>query len=101
MRDHLFDDIYSEGFMTHSGRDKTISLMEERYYWGYLRKEVSNMIKKCHVFKSSKEDVHNVRPYLPLHISSTIWEELSMDFILNLRKVSQSVNFILIVVDIF
>lgn len=101
LRDQLFHDCKVVGLTAHFGRDKTIFLMEERYYCPHLRKEISINVEKCHACQSSKGRVHNTRLYMPLPVPSTIWEELSMDFILSLPKSQRSVYSILVVIDRF
>lgn len=46
LRDYLFDEIHAGGLSAHVGRDKTVLLMEERYYWPHLKKEVAKSIQR-------------------------------------------------------
>lgn len=53
--------------------DKTISLLEKRYYWPYLRKEIARNVQKCFVFQSDKGGVYITELYMPLPMPSTVW----------------------------
>lgn len=89
------------GLTSHSKRDKTITQLEEKYYQPHLKKKVVKNIQKCSICQRSKGVVQNTSLCTPLSVPQTIWEELSMDFILRFPKTQWNFDFILVIVDRF
>nr|GEW16372.1 hypothetical protein [Tanacetum cinerariifolium] len=63
----------------HFGRDKSIVLVERKYFWPILRRDVTR-----HVEKRSKGVCTNAGIYTPLPVPSFPWNDVSMDFVLGL-----------------
>ncbi|KAH0604613.1 uncharacterized protein H6S33_006281 [Morchella sextelata] len=83
----------------HSGRAKTLELLNREYYWPQMRKYVDQYIRNCNVCARSKAPRN--APYGILHtipIPEGPWMDISMDFVTDLLE-SDGYNAILVVVD--
>jgi hypothetical protein len=101
MRELVILELHLGGLAGHFGRDKTIALVEDRYYWLRLKKQVATIVKHCRTCQLSKGTCTNAGLNTPLPIPAHPWLDLSMDFVLGLPKTIRAHDFIFVVVDHF
>ena len=77
----IISELHNEG---HVGRDRTLQLVMESYFWPMLRRDVVRFVERCRVFQEAKGKASNAGLYLPLPIPTQPWSDVSMDFVLGL-----------------
>jgi hypothetical protein len=95
LRLKIIQERHNEG---HVGRDKTVLLVAEHFYWLTLRKEVDKFVRCCRVCQVSKGEATNARLYMPLPIPEGPWTNVSMNFVLGLPRTKKGNDSISMVV---
>lgn len=67
--------------VSHVGRDRTISLIQRRFFWPTLRRDASQFFEWCRICQVSNGTSTNAGLYLPLPVPSRPWAAISMDFV--------------------
>ncbi|GJY17851.1 putative CCCH-type zinc finger family protein [Tanacetum coccineum] len=57
----------------HFGRNKSIALVEGKYFWPKLKRDVTRHVERCEVCQRSKGVSTNARLYTPLPVPSSPW----------------------------
>lgn len=66
IREFIIRELHSGGLAGHFGRDKTISLVEDRFYWPQIKRDVHTTIKHCRTCQLSKGIKTNAGLYTTL-----------------------------------
>ncbi|KAJ9541339.1 hypothetical protein OSB04_027845 [Centaurea solstitialis] len=85
----------------HFGRAKTVSLVQDRFFWPKLTRDVSMVLKRCRVCHIAKTHNTNHGLYTPLPVPTRPWEDVSLDFVLGLPLTQRKMDSIMVVVDRF
>ncbi|KAF8053493.1 hypothetical protein N665_1411s0024 [Sinapis alba] len=100
MCDLILREAHEGGLMGHFGRDKTLSIVAEHFFWPHLRRDVEKLCARCIVCLKAKSRLHPHGLYMPLPIPDLHWVDISMDFVLGLPKIRNK-DSIFVVVDRF
>ena len=98
LRLQIIKELHGEG---HVGRDRTLQLVRESYFWPTVRKEVERFVERCRICQVSKGKATNAGLYMPLPIPTQPWTDVSMDFVLGLPRTQRGNDSIYVVVDRF
>lgn len=71
LRESIIKEAHASGLSRHFGKDKTLHLINSRFYWPQLNKDVNNFVKRCYICQTSKGTSQNMRLYTPV----PIWED--------------------------
>ena len=92
---------HSGGLAGHFGRDKTILLVENCFFWPSLKQDVARVVAQCGRCQTTQGKRKNTGLYTLLPMPHAPWQDLSMDFVLGLPKTIRGHDSILVVVDRF
>ena len=59
----IIQELHSEG---HVGRDRTVQLVCDSYFWPTIRKKVECLVERCRICQVSKGKATNAGLYMPL-----------------------------------
>jgi hypothetical protein len=85
----------------HFGIEKTMSMLQNNFYWPKLRQKVSKYIKSCTTCAISKPTTKKQGLYTPLPTPDRPWESISMDYMSGLPSTKQGNDCVFLVVDHF
>jgi len=84
----------------YPGRWKTYELVTQNYWWPGISTFVRDYVDRCALCQTTKKLPQTTVPLQPNQVPSDVWQNITMDFIVNL-PVSKSFNSLLVVVDRF
>lgn len=82
MRENIIRKFHSSSLAGHFGKDKTIALIEDKYYWPKMKQYVIRYVARCRICQVAKGHSQNIGLYMPLLVPPEPWTYLSMDFVL-------------------
>ncbi|KAG7572494.1 Integrase catalytic core [Arabidopsis suecica] len=101
LRDLFVREAHGGGLMGHFGIAKTLSVMQDHFYWPHLKRDVERICERCVVCKHAKSKVQLHGLYTPLPIPTHPWNDISMDFVVGLPRTKTGRDSIFVVVDRF
>lgn len=78
-------ELHARGTTGHL-EEKTIDMIEDRFYWPSLKRDVTKIIKQCRTWQLAKRRKQNTELYMALPVPHEPWQDLRMDFFLSLPK---------------
>ncbi|RDY10220.1 hypothetical protein CR513_05306, partial [Mucuna pruriens] len=80
---------------------KTLKILNEHFYWPQMRCGVHKICERCLTCKVAKSRVSPHGLYTPLLILTSLWIDISMNFVLDFPRSKRGSDSIFIVVDRF
>ena len=100
-RELLIWEMHAGRLAGHFGRDKTIALVEDKFYWPSLKKDFARIVAQCRTCQLAKAKKQNTGLYTPLSVPHEPRKDVSMDFVLGLPRTARGHDSILVVFDMF
>ena len=97
----LLQESHSGGLMGHFGREKTLLMLADHFYWPWMRRDVDRFVKHCITCNMAKSKLKPHGLYTPLPAPTSPWEDISMVFVLGLPRTKRGHDSIFVVVDRF
>ena len=95
-RDFLVWEMHAGGLVGHLGKDRTIDLVADHFYWPSLKREVHRIVSQCRTYQLAKTKRNNTGLYTPLPIPHAPWKDINMDFVLSLPRTSHGLDSVLV-----
>ena len=100
IHEQVIRELHSGGVARHFGRDKTIAMVEDRFYWPSLKRDVAIIVSRCWICQVCKGKKKTRCLYIPLPIPYEPWLDLSINFVLGLPKTLEGHDSIYVVVGL-
>jgi hypothetical protein len=97
----LLQESHRGGITSHFGQKKIYELLSDHFYWPKMRRDVIRFVERCVTYHKAKSKLNPHGLYTPLPAPKIPWEDISMDFILGLRRTQKKRDCIFVVVDRF
>ncbi|GJX04630.1 RNA-directed DNA polymerase [Tanacetum coccineum] len=101
VREAIILEAHQGGLAGHFGRDKTVAMVSERFFWPKLVNDVVKVLSCCRICRLAKTHHTNQGLYTPLPTPNGPWEDVSIDFVLGLPLTQRKKDSIMVVVDRF
>jgi hypothetical protein len=97
----LLQESHTGGLMGHFGREETLLMLADQFYWPKMRRDVDRFIRHCITCHKSKSKLKPHGLYTLFPAPTTPWEDISMDFVLGLPRTKRGHDSVFVVVDRF
>lgn len=61
-------ELHAGGLAGHFGRDKTIAIVEDRFFWPSLKRDVARIVAECRTCQTTNGRKQNTGLYTPLPV---------------------------------
>jgi hypothetical protein len=93
--------VVAGGLMGHFGVNKTEDVLDARFFWPCMRRDVERFVARCTTCQKAKSHLDPHGLYMPLPVPSVPWVDILMDFVLDLPHTHKGRDSIFVVVDRF
>jgi hypothetical protein len=97
----FLQEVHRGGLMGYFGVMKTEDVLAAHFFWPKMRRDVERYVSRCTTCNKAKSRLNPYGLYMPLPVPSVPWEDISMDFVLELPRTKRGRDSIFVVVDRF
>jgi hypothetical protein len=87
--------------MGHFGVKKTENVLAAHFVWPKMRRDVEHYVSWCTTCNKAKSRLNTHGLYILIPIPSVPWEDISMDFVLELPRTKRGRDSIFVFIDRF
>jgi hypothetical protein len=96
----IFDEAHTSKYSIHSNSTKMYHDLKEQFWWTRMKCETARYVAKCDTCRRVKTDhMRHAGLLQPLNIPAWKWEDISMNFIMDLPLTGRKFNSIWVIVD--
>ena len=66
MRENIIRELHSSVLARHFGKDKILALIEDKYYWPKIKRDITRHVARCRICQMAKGHSQNTGLYMPL-----------------------------------
>ncbi|GJT11670.1 reverse transcriptase domain-containing protein [Tanacetum coccineum] len=77
LREAIILEGHAGGLAGHFGRDKTLALLREQFYWPKMERDVNRLLERCRTCHIAKTHSSNAGLYTPLSVPVAPWEDMA------------------------
>jgi predicted metal-dependent hydrolase len=97
---NVIREIHDQSVAEHSNVRRTCKYLNKWYYWSQVKQSVERYVKNCHICKRFKASRNKSSELLnSLSISNRSWTDIIMNFVIELSKIKNDFNAILMIID--
>jgi hypothetical protein len=100
LRETILKEAHDSAYSIHPGSTKMYEDLKQRYWWYGMKKDVAAHVALCDICQRVKAEYQRPAGLLqPLKIPEWKWEEIGMDFIVELPRTRDGYDSIWVIVD--
>jgi hypothetical protein len=99
---NVIREIHDQSVAEHLDVRRTCKYLNKWYYWSQVKQSVKRYVRNCHIckrFKASKDKYSELLN--SLSISNRSWTDIIMNFVIELSKIKDDFNAILMIINRF
>ena len=98
LKPRILIEMHSSSLVGHSRFHKTYALARCSFFWVGMKKDILTFVSKCNIYQHKKgETMEPLVALYSLPIPTSIWTDISMDFIVILPKASNKSGIVVVV----
>jgi hypothetical protein len=97
---NIIREIHDQSAAEHSDIRRTCKYLNKWYYWSQVKQSIKRYVKNCHIcrrFKASRDKYSELLN--SLSISNRSWTDIIMNFVIELSKIKDDFNAILMIIN--
>jgi ribosomal protein S17E len=96
----IIREIHDQSVSEHSNVRRTCKYLNKWYYWSQVKQSVERYVRNCHICRRFKASRNKYSELLnSLSISNRSWTNIIMNFVIELSKIKDDFNAILMMID--
>jgi hypothetical protein len=100
LKKKILDEAYTSRYSIHPGSIKMYHDLRQQFWWTRMKRKITYYMSECETYRKVKADYMKHRGLLqPLSIPDWKWDDISMDFIVELPLTARKCNSIWVIVD--